>query len=166
VFASVQRVGVAVRQFEGRLGYWTHRVHRHEVSDVSCGHLDVSLCGSAGGEFTYTESCILNITLPGYEPANLQYQITSEAPASGVNSRDNFVALTTQVSVFVLVRALSEAYAVPASTFLQGVDLKETEQLIGNPDLRLNLCASLGRMGTQPRWSSTPKRLACARFPQ
>jgi hypothetical protein len=84
-----------------------------------------------------------------------------------VNSRDNFVALTTQVSVFVLVTALSEVYAVPASTFLQGIDLKGTEQLIGNPDLRLNLCrASLGRRGTQPRWSSTPKRLACASFPQ
>lgn len=93
----------------------------------------------SGEKFTYTENGVMTIALPRYEEVNLQYQINSEAPASGVISRDNFIGMTAQFSTLIMIAAFAEAYDVTASAFLEGVEFEETEQLIGNPDVRLNL---------------------------
>lgn len=93
----------------------------------------------AGGKFTYTESGVMTIAIPGYEEITLQYQINSEAPASGAISRDNFVGMTFQLATMVMFMAFAEGYEVPAAVFLENVDIQETKELIGNPDIRLNL---------------------------
>lgn len=93
----------------------------------------------SGEKFTYTENGVMTIALAGYEEVNLQYQINSEAPASGVISRDNFIGMTAQFSTLIMITAFAEAYDVTAAAFLEGVEFEETEQLIGNPDVRLNL---------------------------
>jgi hypothetical protein len=91
------------------------------------------------GNFTYTETGLLTIAVPRYEPVTLQYQINSRAPASGVISRDNFIGMTAQFSSLFMIMAFAEAYNVTASTFLEAVAIEQTTELIGNPDIRLNL---------------------------
>lgn len=66
-------------------------------------------------------------------------RLRSEAPAAGVISRDNFVALTTQVFTSIMIMALAEAYEVPASTFMNGFDYKKLSAPIGTPDLEINI---------------------------
>lgn len=91
------------------------------------------------GKFRYSETGVMTIAIPGYEETTLQYQVNSEAPASGPISRDNFMGMTAQLATMVMIMAFAEGYEVPASVFLENVDIQETEGLIGNPDVRLNL---------------------------
>ena len=91
------------------------------------------------GKMLYDEVGMYKIKVAGYEPAQVQVKIHSEAPQGGVVSRDNFVSLTTLMFSMTFVAALSESYKVPASQFLQGLDYTQLKSAIGTPDLELNL---------------------------
>jgi len=75
----------------------------------------------------------------GYEPAQVQVKVHSEAPQGGLVSRDNFVSLTTLMFSTTFIAALSESYKVSASQFIQGLDYAQLKSAIGTPDFELNL---------------------------
>ena len=79
------------------------------------------------------------ISLAQYEPVEFQVKLYSEVPATGVISRDNFVALSAVLAITVLQLALAEAFDVPASEFLAAYDSKDLDQPIGRPDLEINI---------------------------
>lgn len=92
-----------------------------------------------GGKMIYDEVGLYKIKVTGFEPAQVQVKVHSEAPQGGLVSRDNFVSLTTLMYTMTFVAALSESYRVPASQFLQGLDYTQLKAAIGTPDLELNL---------------------------
>lgn len=92
-----------------------------------------------GGKMVYEEVALVKIEIPDYEPAQFQLKLKSEAPATGVISRDNFVAFTAHIFITTLLVAMAEAYEVPVSDFLKGFDYKELSAPIGTPDLEINL---------------------------
>lgn len=73
-----------------------------------------------------TELCTFATDDEGSEPRRLQVRMRSEAPAAGLISRDNFVAVTTFVG-FSILDQLGDA------------DCKTTSAVIGAPDLDINL---------------------------
>src|SRR5207247_5779116 len=75
----------------------------------------------------------------GYEPAQVQVKVHSEAPQGGLVSRDNFVSLTTLMFSTTFIAALSESYKVSASQFIQGLDYAQLKSAIGTPAFELNL---------------------------
>lgn len=91
------------------------------------------------GKMLYDEVGLYKIKVAGYEPAQVQVKVHSEAAQGGVVSRDNFVSLTTLMFSMTFVAALSESYKVPASQFLRGLDYTQLKSAIGTPDLELNL---------------------------
>lgn len=91
------------------------------------------------GKMVYEEVGLIKIKVAGYEPAQFQVKVRSEAPASGVISRDNFVSLTAQSFLTFFLVAFADAYEVPASAFLEGFDYKELAAAIGTPDLEMNI---------------------------
>lgn len=91
------------------------------------------------GNFTYTETGVITIALPGYEEGTLQYRIRSEAPATGVISRDNFIGITAQTAAVLLVTLFAESYDVAALDLFDALHFEQTDALIGNADLQLNL---------------------------
>lgn len=91
------------------------------------------------GKMIYDEVGLYKIKVTGYEPAQVQVKVHSEAPQAGPVSRDNFVALTALMFSMTFTTALSESYKVPASQFLQGLDYTQLKSAIGTPDLELNL---------------------------
>jgi len=92
-----------------------------------------------GGKMIYDEVGLYKIKVTGFEPAQVQVKVHSEAPQGGLVSRDNFVSLTTLMYTMTFVAALSESYRVPASQFLQGLDYTQLKAAIGTPDMELNL---------------------------
>ena len=92
-----------------------------------------------GGKMLYDGVGLYRINVKGYAPAQVQVKVHSEAPQAGSVSRDNFVSLTTLMFSMTFVAALSEAYQVPASQFLTGLDYSQLKSAIGTPDLELNL---------------------------
>ena len=92
-----------------------------------------------GGKMIYDEVGLYKIKVAGYEPAQVQVKVHSEAPQGGPISRDNFVSLTTLMFTMTFVAALAESYRVTASQFLQGLDYTQLKSAIGTPDLELNL---------------------------
>jgi hypothetical protein len=92
-----------------------------------------------GGKMSYDKVGLYKLNVPGYQPAQVQVKVHSEAPQTGPVSRDNFVALTTLMVSMTFVTALSESYKVPASQFLQGLEYTDLNSTIGTPDLELNL---------------------------
>jgi hypothetical protein len=91
------------------------------------------------GKMIYDEVGLYKIKVAGYEPAQVQVKVHSEATQGGLISRDNFVSLTTLMFSTTFIAALSESYKVPASQFLQGLDYTQLKSAIGTPDLELNL---------------------------
>ena len=91
------------------------------------------------GKMASNDVGLYKIEVPGYQPAQFQVKIHSEAPAAGPISRDNFVSLTTLMASTVFITALAEGYRVPASEFMQHVDYTQLKSAIGTPDLELNL---------------------------
>ena len=87
----------------------------------------------------WDEVGLYKIQLPGQALTQVQVKVHAEAPANGVISRDNFVALTTYTFTTLFLSMLAEANNVPASQFLQAVDYTELKAPIGTPDLELNL---------------------------
>ncbi len=92
-----------------------------------------------GGKMFYDEVGLYKLKVAGYEPAQVQVKVHSEAPQGGSISRDNFVSLTTLMFSMTFISTLAESYKVPASQFLQGLDYTQLNSAIGTPDLELNL---------------------------
>jgi hypothetical protein len=92
-----------------------------------------------GGKMIYDEVGLYKLKVAGYEPAQVQVKVHSEAPQGGLVSRDNFVSLTTLMFSTTFIAALSESYKVSASQFLQGLDYTQLKTAIGTPDFELNL---------------------------
>lgn len=105
------------------------------------------------GKMVYEEYDLAKITLPDYQPVQLQLKIHSEAPANGVISRDNFVALTSSLTLVTFYTAYAQTYKVPALQFLQAVDFTELTASIGTPDIELNLFMT--DEGLQFEWVNT-----------
>jgi len=93
----------------------------------------------SGGKMLYDEVGLYRIQVSGYQDAQVQVKLHAEAPASGLVSRDNFISLSTLMFTMVFTTALAEAYQVPASQFLQGLDYMELQSPIGTADMELNL---------------------------
>jgi hypothetical protein len=91
------------------------------------------------GKMIYDEVGLYKLNVAGYQPAQVQVKVHSEAPQGGLVSRDNFVAFTTLMFSTTFIAALSESYKVPASQFMQGLDYTQLKTAIGTPDLELNL---------------------------
>jgi hypothetical protein len=91
------------------------------------------------GKMLYDEVGLYKIKVTGYDTAQVQVSVHSEAPQGGLVSRDNFVSLTTLMFTMTFVAALSESYKVSASEFMQGLDYIQLKKAIGTPDLELNL---------------------------
>src|SRR5437763_81425 len=64
------------------------------------------------GKMIYDEVGLYKIKVAGYEPAQVQVKVHSEAAQGGFVSRDNFVSLTTLMFSMTFVAALSESYKV------------------------------------------------------
>jgi hypothetical protein len=92
-----------------------------------------------GGKMVIEDQALFKMNLTGYEPWQMQVQVHSEAPQGGIISRDMFVSLTSSMFYMVFVQALAEAYQVPASQFIEGLDVTDLEAIIGTPDMQLNL---------------------------
>jgi len=105
------------------------------------------------GKMVAEEYQLAKIAVPGYEPTQLQLKVHAEAPAVGLMSRDNFVAITTQLVVITFYTAFAEAYQVPASQFLEAVDFTELATPIGTPDVEINLFMTAD--GLQFEWVNT-----------
>jgi len=71
------------------------------------------------GKMVTEEYDLVKINVPGYEAVQLQLKVHAEAPAVGLMSRDNFVAITAQMMVVTFLTVYAEAYQVTASQFLQ-----------------------------------------------
>ena len=89
--------------------------------------------------YTYEEYGIVEIQFPGFEPAKFQVKLSSEAPADGTISRDNFVAITSTTETVFLLAAFAEAYDATMTEFLDAFDYTELDAPIGTPDYELNL---------------------------
>jgi hypothetical protein len=98
------------------------------------------------GKMVIEEFILFKVAVPGYEETTFQVRTYSEAPATGLISRDVFVGLSTIVTYEVLYSAFAEAYDVPAQVYLQSVTTETLDSPIGKPDLELNLYASDGGM--------------------
>src|SRR5438034_1984121 len=72
-----------------------------------------------GGKMVYDEVGLYKVKVTGYEPAQVQVKVHSEAPQGGMVSRDNFVSLTTLMFTMTFVAVLAETYRVTATQFLQ-----------------------------------------------
>jgi hypothetical protein len=92
-----------------------------------------------GAKMIYDEVGLFKIKVAGYDTAQVQVKVHSEAPQGGLVSRDNFVSLTTLMFTMTFTTAMAESYQVPASQFLQGLDYTQLKSAIGTPDLELNL---------------------------
>lgn len=93
----------------------------------------------ADDTYTYEESGLLELRVPGYESARVQVKVTSTAPADGPISRDNFVATTRSILNGIVLTAFAEGYDVTAAAFLQSVDYRELTAPIGEPDNEINI---------------------------
>ena len=112
----------------------------------------------SGGKMVYDEVGLYKLNVPGFQPAQVQVKVHSEAPQGGLVSRDNFVALTTSTFTTVFITALAESYQVSASQFLQGVDYTELKSAIGTPDMELNLVMTNEGMQLEVVNTSTGQR--------
>ena len=106
-----------------------------------------------GGKMLADGYDLVKIAVPGYEPVQFQIKVHAEAPASELISRDNFVALMSQLFVMTFLGAYAEAYGVTASQFLEAVDFTELAAPIGTPDVELNLFMT--NEGLQFEWVNT-----------
>lgn len=126
--------------------------------------LSKDLVAIRDGKMISEEYNLVKIAVPGYEPVQLQLKVHAEAPQGGLISRDNFVALTSQMMIVVFLGAYAQAYQVNALDFIQAVDFTELDSPIGTPDVELNLFMTDEGMqfewvntadGQRSRWTST-----------
>ncbi len=89
--------------------------------------------------YVYEEYGIVEIQFPGLEPVKFQVKLSSEAPADGTISRDNFVALTVTTDILILLAGFGQGYDATVSEFLDAYDYTELDAPIGTPDYEINL---------------------------
>lgn len=88
------------------------------------------------------EYALLKLNLQGQRTNNLQVKLYAEAPTDGVLSRDNFVSFTTQFTYMTLVEIYANAYQLPASEYLEALEIEEIPNPIGTPDIEINMTAT------------------------
>lgn len=117
-----------------------------------------------GGKMVFEEFDLVKLEVPGYQPAQFQLKVHAEAPVGGLISRDNFVALTSSLTVVTFFAVYAQGYQVHAADFIQAVDFTELAAPIGTPDLELNLFMTDEGLqfewvntadGQRSRWTST-----------
>jgi len=106
-----------------------------------------------GNRMTIDETNLVKVAVPGYQTAQIQLKVHAEAPASGVISRDNFVAMATQLMFITFYSAYAQAYKVTALDFLQAVTFTELAAPIGTPDVEINVVMTAE--GFQLEWVDT-----------
>lgn len=90
------------------------------------------------GKMVSREYRLYELVFPGTDPISMQVSIHSEAPAEGLISRDNFVAITTTWTMSVLITAIAAQFDVPVSAFMNALRMQDLESPVGLPDLELN----------------------------
>jgi hypothetical protein len=101
--------------------------------------LKADLVTISSGKMTYSDVGLYKIEVPGYQTSQVQVKTHSEAPATGLISRDNFVGVTALMASTLSMGALAQGYQVAASDFMQHTDYTQLKSAIGTPDLELNL---------------------------
>lgn len=91
------------------------------------------------GMYVYEEYGIARVQLPGNDLVKFQVKLSSEAPADGTISRDNFVAITVTTDILVLLAGFGQGYDATVSEFLDAYDYTELDAPIGTPDYEVNL---------------------------
>ena len=83
------------------------------------------------------------LSIPSAPDAGMQLRLYSEAPAAGVVSRDNLVAITTVLqTTFILEVAMSLAVNQNVESLRDLFDYKELDEPIGNVDMEINIYMS------------------------
>ena len=94
------------------------------------------------------------LSIPSAPDASMQLKLYSEAPAAGVVSRDNFVAITAMLqTTFVLEFAMALAVNPNVESLRDLFDYKELDEPIGNVDVEINIYMSKG--GVQVEFRDT-----------
>jgi hypothetical protein len=91
------------------------------------------------GKMVAEEFGLYTLSLPGRESLKLQIKMHSEAPATGLISRDNFVSYTTSIAMLTLIAGIAEELNVTASQLLGALDYLQLRAPIGTPDVELNI---------------------------
>ena len=96
------------------------------------------------------------LSIPSAPDAGMQLRLYSEAPAAGVVSRDNLVAITTVLqTTFLLELAMSLAVNPDVESLRDLYDYKELDEPIGNADLEINIYMSKGGLQMEFRDTRT-----------
>ena len=83
------------------------------------------------------------LSIPSAPDASMQLKLYSEAPAAGVVSRDNLVAISAMLqTTFMLEVAMALAANTNAESLRDLFDYKELDEPIGNVDVEINLYMS------------------------
>lgn len=103
------------------------------------------------GKMTSTEFGLLSF--PMLSDERTQYKLYAEAPAVGVISRDNFVAMTVTMQAMILFQIAAAAhseYAITCAEFMENpteiFDINELDEPIGRVDLEINFYMNKGGM--------------------
>lgn len=101
------------------------------------------------GKMTSTEFGLLSF--PMLSDERTQFKLYAEAPAVGVISRDNFVAITTLMQAMILFQIAAVAhseYAITCAEFMENptevFDIDELDEPIGRVDLEINFYMNKG----------------------
>lgn len=96
------------------------------------------------------------LSLPSAPDAGMQLRLYSEAPAAGVVSRDNFVAMTAMLqTIFFLEFAMSLAVNPNVESLWDLFDYKELDEPIGKADVEINIYMSKGGLQMEFRDTRT-----------
>lgn len=118
-------------------------------SVVAQGELNLELVVERDNMYVYEEYGIAQIQIPGNDPIQFRVKLSSEAPADGTISRDNFVALTSARGAIWLLAVVGQAYEGNVTQFLQAFDFTESSAPIGRPDYEINLRMTSQGMKTE-----------------
>lgn len=96
------------------------------------------------------------LSIPSAPDASMQLKLYSEAPAAGVVSRDNLVAITAMLqTTFMLEVAMALAANTDAESLRDLFDYKELDEPIGNVDVEISLYMSKGGLQIEVRDTRT-----------
>lgn len=101
------------------------------------------------GMYVYEEYGIARVQLPGNDLVKFQVKLSSEAPADGTISRDNFVALTSAYGAISLLAVAGQAYDATLTQVLEAFEFTELSAPFGTPDYEINLRMTSEGMQTE-----------------
>lgn len=99
--------------------------------------------------YVFEEFGIVKVEFAGSEPVEFQVKFSSEGPADGTISRDNFMGISAAYSIVLLLMVTSQSYAVTMTEFLEAFDYTELDAPIGTPDYEINLRMTSEGMQTE-----------------